>query len=165
MKKVLIFLFAALLLEGCSSYIGPDQGDRANNTYKNLSYFPTFITKNDYYYITRITTYVPEIDTDTYTLTVKGIGDEVMTFLLDDLYRLPMIEYPLTVECIGNSENGSLVSTARWKGFNIYDFLTGLGMTDNIGGVKYFGVDGYFASHTIDQIKNENVIGALYMND
>ena len=165
MKKVLIFFVGYLMLMGCSSYIGPDEGVRGNNAYIGLSYFPDFITKNDDYYITRITTYVPEVDVNTYQLTVTGIGDEVFTFSHQDLLSLPMIEYPLTVECIGNSANGSLVSTSRWKGFNIYDFLTGLGMTDKIGGVKYYGVYGYFASHTLYQIKNENVLGALYMND
>jgi len=165
MKKALIYIFGFLLLVGCSSNVGPERGAQGNNGYIGLSYFPAFITKNDDYFITRITTYIPEVDVNSYTLTVKGNGEEVQTFSYNDLLLLPMVEYPLTVECIGNSANGSLVSTANWKGFNIYDFLTGLGMSDNIGGVKYYGDDGYFASHTLDQIKDENVIGALFMND
>jgi DMSO/TMAO reductase YedYZ molybdopterin-dependent catalytic subunit len=127
------------------------------------SKFPDFITKNQDYYVTRIGS-VPEINPDTYSLSVTGISNTTLTFSLDDLKSLPMVEFPLTVECIGNSAPGVLLSTAYWKGINIYDFLTGLGMSDLVGGVKYKSADGYFASHTLNQIKDNNVIGALFMN-
>jgi DMSO/TMAO reductase YedYZ molybdopterin-dependent catalytic subunit len=125
--------------------------------------FPPFITPNDDYYITRIDG-IPKIDGDTYSLEVKGLVKNPAKFNLDELYSLPMKELPLTVECIGNSPNGPLLSTAVWKGFLLYDFLEKLGLDERAASVRYEGADGYFASHTLAQIKNNGVLVALYMN-
>jgi DMSO/TMAO reductase YedYZ molybdopterin-dependent catalytic subunit len=38
-------------------------------------------------------------------------------------------------------------------------------LDEDAGTVRYEGADGYYASHTLDQVKNNNVLIALYMND
>ncbi|MBT4484537.1 MAG: molybdopterin-dependent oxidoreductase [Candidatus Latescibacteria bacterium] len=166
MKKFLIYLLFVLLFIDCDLQTGnePQYVDTNVPLYESPLSYPDFITKNEDYFITRISD-VPEITAETYKLTVKGIDETELSFSLNDLLKLEMVEFPLTIECIGNPENGSLLGTAYWKGLNIYNFLTSLGMTDSAGGVKYVAADGYFASHTLDQIKNNNVIGALFMND
>jgi DMSO/TMAO reductase YedYZ molybdopterin-dependent catalytic subunit len=127
------------------------------------SEFPDFITKNEDYFITRIGG-VPEIDRDTYRLEMTGLIDNPKNFTLDELQSLDMIELPLTIECIGNPENGPLIGTAVWKGFNMFDLLESLGLSENATGVTYRAADSYFASHTLEQLRNNGVIGALYMN-
>ncbi len=165
MKNILVFLFCVLLLIGCDSQTSTaPKDDDTNSTSDEIQLlYPDFITKNDDYFITRIDD-VPEITAENYMLTVIGIGETELSFSLDDLLKLEMVEFPLTIECIGNPANGSLLGTAYWKGFKIYDFLKSIGMTDLVGGVMYTAADDYFASHTLDQIKNNNVIGALFMN-
>ncbi len=128
------------------------------------SEFPDFITSNQDYFVTRIGS-VPAIDRDTYRLEVRGLVDNPMIFTLDELQALNLTEFPLTVECIGNGINGKLVATAVWKGFNVYELLQSLGISEGATGVRYFAADDYFASHTLDQVRNNNVLGALYMND
>ncbi len=125
--------------------------------------FPEFITPNDKYYVTRIGK-VPEIDPDTYRLEITGLVDNPRSFTLEELRELPMIELPLTVECIGNSPSGPLLSTAIWKGFLLYDLLLSLGLSESATGVRYTAADGYYASHTIEQIRDNKVLVALYMN-
>jgi DMSO/TMAO reductase YedYZ molybdopterin-dependent catalytic subunit len=127
------------------------------------SEFPDFFTKNEDYYITRIGK-VPKIDANAYRLEVTGLVENSRSFTIDELRALPRVKLPLTMECIGNSPNGPLVSTALWEGFKLYDLLASLGLSEKSTGVIYRAVDGYFASHTMEQIKNNNVIGALYMN-
>ncbi len=127
------------------------------------SEFPDFFTKNEDYFITRIGK-VPKIDANEYRLEVKGLVKNSRSFTIEELRALPRVELPLTMECIGNSPDGQLLSTAIWEGFKLYDFLTALGLSEKAKGVVYRAADGYFASHTMDQIKNNNVIGALYMN-
>lgn len=127
------------------------------------SEFPDFITSNEDYYITRIGP-VPDINRDTYQLEIDGMIDNPTNFTLVELQSLNMTELPLTIECIGNSIDGKLVSTAVWKGFNVFDLLDSLGMYENATGVKYRAADGYYASHTLDQLENNGVLGALYMN-
>jgi DMSO/TMAO reductase YedYZ molybdopterin-dependent catalytic subunit len=130
---------------------------------EETSQYPDFITKNEDYFITRIGG-VPEIDRDTYRLEVKGLIDNPTSFTLDELESLNMTELPLTVECIGNSAYGKLIGTAVWKGFMLIDLLESLGLSEDATGVKYRAADGYYASHTMDQIRNNGVLGALYMN-
>jgi len=125
--------------------------------------FPDFFTKNEDYFVTRIGG-VPEINRDTYQLEIKGLIDNPTSFSLDDLQSLNLTELPLTIECIGNSQNGKLVATAVWKGFNVFDLLETLGISEGATGVRYLAADGYYASHTLEQLENNGVLGALYMN-
>jgi DMSO/TMAO reductase YedYZ molybdopterin-dependent catalytic subunit len=129
----------------------------------DLTDFPDFYTKNEYYFVTRIG-FVPAIDRNTYRLEIKGLVDNPTSFSLEELQSLNMIELPLTIECIGNSKTGKLVGTALWKGFNLFDLLESLGMSEDATGVKYLAADGYYASHTLDQLQNNSILGALYMN-
>jgi DMSO/TMAO reductase YedYZ molybdopterin-dependent catalytic subunit len=129
----------------------------------NLTDFPDFFTKNEDYFTTRIGS-VPSINRDTYRLEITGLVENPTSFTLDELQALNLTELPLTIECIGNSANGRLVGTAMWKGFNVYNLLQTLGISENATGVKYTAADGYYASHTLDQLKNNGVLGALYMN-
>ncbi|MHA2264063.1 MAG: molybdopterin-dependent oxidoreductase [Candidatus Thorarchaeota archaeon] len=125
--------------------------------------FPDFITSNEDYFVTRIGA-VPEINRDTYQLEIKGLIENPTSFSLDELQSLNLTELPLTIECIGNSKDGKLVSTAVWTGFNLLDLLETLGLSEDATGVKYLAADGYYASHTLDQLRDNGVLGALYMN-
>jgi len=125
--------------------------------------FPDFYTKNEDYFITRIGS-VPTIDRETYRFEVKGLVDNPTSFSLDELQALNLTDLPLTIECIGNPDNSFLVGTALWRGFNVFDLLESLGISENATGVKYLAADGYYASHTLEQLENNGVLGALYMN-
>ncbi len=149
-----------LVLRDCSRINGPSSGVLPP---PEVVSYPAFITANKDYYITRIGD-VPQISADTFHLQITGLVDTPRSFSLHDLMSLPLVELPLTVSCIGNGPNGSLVSTAVWKGFRLYDLLVSLGLDSNATGVKYLCADGYYASHTMDQIKNNGVLGALFMN-
>jgi hypothetical protein len=153
MRKYVQLFIAVLLI----CYSGYAEGK------KETRQFPDFITSNKDYYITRIGE-IPDIDPDTYRLKIKGLVAEQKEFSLDELYAMEMKELPLTIECIGNSSNGTLISTAVWKGFYLYDFLESLGMNKTATGVRYVAADGYYASHTMDQVKNNHVMIALFMN-
>ena len=125
--------------------------------------FPDFITKNEDYFVTRIGS-VPAINRDTYRLDIGGLIDNPTSLSLVELQSLNMTELPLTIECIGNRGSANLVGTAVWEGFNVYDLLESLGLSENATGVRYLAADGYYASHTLDQLENNSVLGALFMN-
>ena len=135
----------------------------ASGNAREDSDFPSFITANDDYYVTRIGK-VPKIDAEKYRLEVKGLVRDPRAFTLAELYAMPMQELPLTLECIGNSPNGPLLSTAVWKGVRLHDLLSSLGLDVKATGVRYEGADGYYASHTLDQVTGNGVLLALYMN-
>ena len=156
---VAVTLFLAAM--GCSRVNAP-RAVNGNWTPPVLSY-PDFITANKDYFVTRIGN-VPQVNADSFRLEITGLVDTPRSFALHDLMALPPVELPLTTECIGNTQNGSYVSTAIWKGFRLYDLLVSLGLDSSATGVKYKCADGYYASHTMDQVKNNGVLGALFMN-
>jgi len=125
--------------------------------------FPPFITPNADYFITRIGVQ-PRIRAADYRLEVKGLVKAPRKFTLAELAALPMQERTLTVECIGNGAGESLVSTAVWKGVPLYDLLMSLGLSGSATGVRYECADQYYASHTMDQIRKNGVLAALFMN-
>jgi len=125
--------------------------------------FPDFYTKNEDYFITRIGS-VPSINRDTYQLEIKGLIDNPTNFSLDELQSLNLINLPLTIECIGNPKNSFLIGTAIWRGFNVFELLETLGISENATGVTYRAADGYYVSHTLGQLRYNGVLGALYMN-
>ena len=126
--------------------------------------YPDFYTKTEDYFITRIGA-IPEIDENSYELKINGSIENPTNYSLSELRALPLIEFPLTIECIGNRLGGSLLSTANWTGFSIYNLLSTLGLKSNATGVKYYAADGYYATHTMEQLMNNTVIGALYINN
>ncbi|MFX0011300.1 MAG: molybdopterin-dependent oxidoreductase [Candidatus Hermodarchaeota archaeon] len=130
----------------------------------DITDFPDFFTKTEDYFITRIGS-VPLIDENSYELKVTGCIKNPRNFTLSELQALPLIHYPLTIECIGNPSIGSLISTANWTGFSIYDLINMLGIESNATGVKYTAADGYYVTHTLNQLMNNSVIGALYINN
>lgn len=156
----LVSLF--LELAGCS-HVNEPQSSGGAWTPPVLAY-PDFITANRDYFVTRIGALPPQVNADSFRLQITGLVDTPKSLSLSDLMALPLVELPLTVECISNVPNGSLVSTAIWKGFRLYDLLVSLGLDSTATGVKYLCADGYYASHTMEQVKNNGVLGALFMN-
>ena len=125
--------------------------------------FPDFITQTkDYFDLTIAGNH--DIDSSYYYLKISGAIDHPAAFTLADLRKLGMEERTLTVECIGNPVNGQLLGTVKWKGFRIYDLLDSLGIKEEVTFVKYLCSDGYFTYNTLEELRTNDVLGALEMN-
>jgi DMSO/TMAO reductase YedYZ molybdopterin-dependent catalytic subunit len=160
-KKTYFVLVIAALLIGASLVIS---NIIILNNKSNINRgYPDFITKTEDYFISRIGN-IPNIDPKNYRLNIWGQINNSKEFTLNELRGLNLIQRILTTECIGNYINGPLVSTAIWKGFLIYDLIESLGLKENATGVKFTAADGYYTSQTLEQLKNNGTIGALYMN-
>jgi len=162
-KKIHITLIIIFIFIGIGLIIGIPIMTSEKPSEQNIEGFPDFITKNEDYYVTRIGD-VPNINPDTYRLNVWGQIDNPRSFNISELLELDLIEKTLTTECIGNPSKGPLISTAVWKGFSVYDLVNSLSLKENATGVRYTAADGYFVSHTLDQLKNNGTIGAMFMN-
>ena len=125
--------------------------------------YPDFITANDNFFEIHISA-VPDIDPAAFVLSVGGLVDQPTEFTLAELDLLPRSAVSQTLECIGNGAGGSAVSTANWEGFSLWDLLLSLGVDEAAAAVRYEAADGYWASQTIDQVRDGGVIGAVTMN-
>ncbi|MFX1490134.1 MAG: molybdopterin-dependent oxidoreductase [Promethearchaeota archaeon] len=161
-KVIIIGAILAFLIIGSVVVINLILNNVSPTTYSGD--FPDFYTKTEDYYVTRIGS-VPVIDEQNYRLEITGCIENPTNYSLSELRALPLIEFPLTIECIGNPVSGSLISTVNWTGFIVYNLLSSLGIKSNATGVKYYAADGYYATHTMEQLINNSVIGALFIND
>jgi DMSO/TMAO reductase YedYZ molybdopterin-dependent catalytic subunit len=159
---ILQFCVAAILV-GCSQNSGDQLTDDGEVDTEVSGTYPSFITPIDEYFEFSIDR-VPVINPETYTLEVFGAIENPRSFSLEELKALKMVDKTVTIECIHNPENGNLISTAVWKGFNLYDLLKTLGLKNGARHVKYICADGYYTTHTLHEIRDHGVLGALYMN-
>ena len=130
----------------------------------DLPGFPSFITPINEYFELQING-DHSIDGASYHLKIGGAINSPTEFSLEELRNLEMVEKTLTVECIENPINGKLLGTATWKGFNVFKLIEELGIREGVSFVKYVCSDGYFTYNTIEELRESEIIGALYMND
>ena len=157
----LILLASLISMSACEHYAG---GKEDPDGPEPVEIFPSFINPNNAYIDTRIGL-IPSIREEEYRLSISGAVRTPGTFSLEDLRELEQVKMTLTTECIGNPGNGSLVATAEWRGFRLYDLLETLGISDSATTVKYISADGYFTYNTLEEVEHGSVLGALYMND
>jgi len=162
-KNLKLSSLVILLVMGTVIFISVTYSNFYKSRKTTFEAFPDFITKNEDYFVNGIAN-IPNINSDSYRLTVSGKIDNPRSFSLGELQALNLTERPLTTECIGNQPKGVLLATAVWGGFLVYDLIESLGLKSNATGVKYLAADGYYAYHTLDQLINNGTIGALYMN-
>ena len=155
-----IFLITLLLCSCETNYAAGDNPDDLID----LPGFPAFITPIQDYFVLQINGN-HAIDGDGYKLKITGAIKSPAEFSLEELRNLEMVEKTLTVECIHNPVNGKLLGTATWKGFDIYKLLEHLGIEEGVSFVKYVCSDGYFTYNTIEELRERDIVGALYMND
>ena len=101
----------------------------------------SWIVPNDEFY-TRSHFPVPRTTGSTWTVTVDGAVDQVRSFTLDDIKKLPFRELPVTLECAGNLVGYGGVSNARWGGVSLGTLLRAAGVKSNAVEVILSGADG-----------------------
>ena len=163
-----IFFLFVVLLSACRNKIDNLDEDSGNDpvflkdTIISGS-FPSYVTPTISFFIFSNNA-IPEISENDYRLKVHGVINQEKSFTLKELRELKMINKTVTIECIGNEINGNLIGNALWTGFSIFDLINDLGLKKGATAVKYTCQDGYFMTNSIDELRNSNVIGALYMN-
>lgn len=71
---------------------------------------------------------LPIVDVDGWTLTIDGDVEREMTFTLDDLLAMPLIERDITLTCVSNEVGGRYIGAARWLGVRLTDLLDRAGI-------------------------------------
>jgi len=71
---------------------------------------------------------VPLVDVDSWTLTIDGDVDREVTFTIDDLLAMPLVERDITLTCVSNEVGGRYIGAARWLGVRLTDLLDRAGI-------------------------------------
>jgi hypothetical protein len=106
----------------------------------------------------------PDIDPETWRLSVTGLVDEPLSLSYDDLRAYPAVERYQTLECISNKIGGHLVSTAKWIGVPAHLILADAGVTPDAVEVVFRASGGYSDSHALDVALDPTTLIAIGMN-
>lgn len=78
-----------------------------------------------------------------WALGVRGLVARERALSPDDLAALPQVTREITLECVGNSPEGDLISAAAFEGPAVRDVLAAAGLSDRARALHFVGLDGY----------------------
>ena len=102
-----------------------------------------FFTKNSEFYRIDTALVAPQVPVDSWSLTIKGMVDDEITFTYDDLLARDLIESDITLTCVSNEIGGQLAGTARWLGVPLAELLDEAGVQKGADQIVGRSVDGF----------------------
>lgn len=122
------------------------------------------VTPTYLFYRIDINPIVPQVDSKSWNLTIKGLVEKPLTINYDQIKSMPSIEEYVTLECISNKIGGDLISTALWKGVRLSQLLEKAAIKPNVKYVVFRCADGYDVGIPIEKSQMEGTILAYDMN-
>jgi DMSO/TMAO reductase YedYZ molybdopterin-dependent catalytic subunit len=104
-----------------------------------------YIVPNDRFYRIDTALVIPQVDVDSWTLSVTGLVDTPLELTFDELLALPMVEQVVTLACVSNDVGGSLVGNAAWQGVPLQTVLDMAGVQPGATQLVGVSVDGFTA--------------------
>jgi DMSO/TMAO reductase YedYZ molybdopterin-dependent catalytic subunit len=122
------------------------------------------ITPTDLFYRIDKNPIVPQVDAQTWNLSVKGLVDNPLIISYNQLRDMPSVEEFATLECVSNKIGGDLISTAIWKGVRLKDLLDKAHVKPNSKYIVFRCYDGYDVGIPLERGLFEGTILAYDMN-
>ncbi|HXV87975.1 MAG TPA: molybdopterin-dependent oxidoreductase [Nitrososphaeraceae archaeon] len=122
------------------------------------------VTPTYLFYRIDINPIVPQVDSKSWSLTIKGLVEKPLTINYDQIKSMPSVEEYVTLECISNKIGGDLISTALWKGVSLSYLLDKAAIKPNVKYVVFRCADGYDVGIPIERSQMEGTILAYDMN-
>ena len=107
----------------------------------------------------------PQVDGDSWRLTVDGLVERPLELSLADLQALPTTTDTNTLICISNRVGGQLISNATWSGAQLREVLERAGVQPAARFLKFTSADDYTESLPLDAALDENVRLVWLMNE
>lgn len=122
------------------------------------------VTPTYLFYRIDINPIVPQVDSKSWNLTIKGLVEKPLTIDYDQIKSMPSVEEYVTLACISNKIGGDLISTALWKGVRLSYLLDKAAIKSNVKYVVFRCADGYDVGIPIERSQMEGTILAYDMN-
>lgn len=153
-----------LVVAGLDDLLPPAEGP-ADRAFSRIAGLAAEVTSNDGFYVVDEEIIDPDIDPDTWRLTVRGKVRRTLSLTHRDLLRLPLDERFQTLECISNEVGGDLISTAKWVGVPLPRILERAGVDPRSAEVVFTATSGYADSLSVEQAMDDSTWIAVGMND
>ncbi|SFR59218.1 DMSO/TMAO reductase YedYZ, molybdopterin-dependent catalytic subunit [Microbacterium azadirachtae] len=126
---------------------------------------PLFTPNADFYRVDTALS-VPAIAPADWRLTVDGMVGRKVELSFDELLRMGLREYAVTLTCVSNQVGGDLVGTARWLGVPVREILSRALPAKGADMVLSRSIDGFTASTPLDALTDphRDAILAVAMN-
>jgi DMSO/TMAO reductase YedYZ molybdopterin-dependent catalytic subunit len=123
---------------------------------------PEYTPLDDHYRID-ISSRPPVINSSEWTLDVTGLVDNPVNMSLQDLYSsFDRVDKFVTLSCISNRVGGDLISTTKWSGFLMKDFLEMVKPQADAVALKITGADGFDEYVKMETIEADDRIMFAY---
>jgi DMSO/TMAO reductase YedYZ molybdopterin-dependent catalytic subunit len=124
------------------------------------------IIPNDDFYLIDTALIRPQIDPADWSMTIKGMVDNELTFTYDDLLERADTVAPVTLSCVSNEVGGTLVGNAVWRGVPLVELLDEAGVQDGATQIASRSVDGWFCGFPTEvAYDGRTALVAVGMND
>lgn len=118
----------------------------------------SIITPNDQFFIVSKGS-SPEVNIDSWSLTIDGQVDDILTYNYSEFTSLPSIELKATLQCVDGP-----FATAIWRGIQLKDLLSLAGIQEGAIDVVFHAVDDFTSSLTVEEATANNILLAYEMN-
>jgi len=122
------------------------------------------VTPTYLFYRIDINPNVPEVDSSSWTLTLKGQVNNPFSITYEEIKAMPVIEEYATLQCVSNKIGGDLISTALWKGVRLKDLLSRAQLKPGAKYIAFRCYDGYDVGIPLERGLLEGTILAYDMN-
>lgn len=122
------------------------------------------VTPTELFYRIDISPIVPNVNAETWKLSVNGLVDNPIEITYEQLKAMPSVEQFSTLGCVSNKVGGDLISNAIWKGIPLKNILE---QAQVLRGAKYIVFrcfDGYDVGIPLEKGLEEGTILAYEMN-
>lgn len=109
-------------------------------------------TPNDSFFRIDTALRVPQIEPDSWSLTIDGLVERTLSFTFDELSAMSLVETDVTLACVSNRVGGDLVGNARWLGVPLTDLLDRAGIAPEAEQVVGRSVDGFTAGFPLEAL-------------
>jgi DMSO/TMAO reductase YedYZ molybdopterin-dependent catalytic subunit len=123
------------------------------------------ITPNDLHYVVTQNAVDPTPDINLWRFEVTGLVGKSGSYTYDELQKLPSTSRPITLECISNSAQNHLISTAVWQGVSFKTLLEQHGGAQpQAQYVVFYSSDGYNVTQPLKDVLDADSLLAWRMN-
>lgn len=127
---------------------------------------PSFLTSNADFYRIDTALSLPVKAAADWSMRVHGMVDRELTVRYADLLKRPLVERVVTLTCVSNEVNGSLISNARFVGVDLRELLLEAGVRPGAEQLFSTSQDGWTAGTPLDVVlePDRGAMLALGMN-
>ncbi|MFF0232462.1 molybdopterin-dependent oxidoreductase [Micromonospora sp. NPDC005254] len=124
-----------------------------------------FVTPNRDFYRVDTALTVPQVDLETWRLTLDGAVDRPRTWRFEDLLARGLVERDITLNCVSNEVGGPYIGTARWTGVPLAPLLREAGVRPGQSQLVSRSVEGMTIGTPIEAILDgRDALLAVAMN-